>query len=310
MDDMKTVDIVAMGSCYLDINTVNFPLDQKGIPADVELVGGDYDLVPGGSAVNFCRLLQRLGQQTAFIGMAGDDRFGQVLETMLRQQGVRPALVKRPELRTNVSFNITGIKEHILLAAGTANAALSPEFVLPKIQSILGEANMLYLGGCFKLRAFAAAFADVTEMAKKQAAKLAVDHGRIPPATDDNMLEIVRSLALQSDYYLPSREEFLQLWNAATIEEGLRLLQQRAPQLTVVVKDGQNGAWFLDGQKLQQIKAETIEKPSNLTGAGDSFNAGLIAALRKDRQLAEAIGYAHRVAAAHITGRDVSALKL
>lgn len=309
MVNMKTVDVVAIGSCYVDINTINFPIGAEGIPAEVELVGEDYEVVPGGSAVNFCRLLQCLGLHTAFIGMAGDDSFGKMLDSMLREQGIRPALTRHPELRTNIGFNITGAHEHVMLIAGTANAALSPELILPKLQTAIDEASMLYLGGCFKLKAFAAAYAEVAEMAHKEATKIVVDHGRIPSVVTGNLLEVVRTLVLQSSYYLPSRQEFLQLWNVTTVEEGLQLLGQRAPQLIVIVKDGRNGAWFLDGQMVRQVKAELITKPVNLTGAGDSFNAGLITALRADYTLVDAIDFANTVAAAHISGGDVSACK-
>lgn len=239
---MKTIDIVAVGACYLDINAVAFPFDGTGIPAETELLGGTYDVMPGGSAVNFCRLSQQLGQRVAFIGMTGNDHFGEVLASLLDNGGIQPLLMHKPGLLTNISFNLTGTKKsHVMLVVGTANAALAPDIVLPKLQKIIDQVGVLYLGGCFKLKTFQAAFGEVAALTKKHGAKLVVDHGRVPQDTDESMLEAVRNLVAQSDYYFPSREEFLQVWNAADIEKGLRLLSQHYPQLTVVVKDGSNG---------------------------------------------------------------------
>ncbi|MGH7158066.1 MAG: carbohydrate kinase family protein [Candidatus Saccharimonadales bacterium] len=305
---MKSIDIVAIGSCYLDINATDFPFTADGIPAQAELVGGGYELVPGGSAVNFCRLLQSLGQRTAFIGMAGDDQFAEILNNLLTEQKVQPFLVRKQGLLTNISFNLTGAGEsHVMLVAGTASASLTPDVVLPKLHAVVADAELLYLGGCFKLKSFYPAFSEVAKLAKQQGTKLVVDHGRVPKDVANDMLEAVRNLVTQSDYYLPSREEFLGVWNFSDIEEGLRTLRQRAPQLTVVVKDGAKGAWFLDGDTTKQAKPDIIEKPVRLTGAGDSFNAGLIAALRTKRALPDAIAAAHKVAGTYISGRDVTA---
>lgn len=305
---MKSIDIIAIGSCYVDINATDFSFAKEGIPAQAELVGGGYELVPGGSAVNFCRLLQGLGRRTAFMGMAGDDQLAEILNKLLVDQKVQPFLVRRPDLLTNISFNLTGTNEsHVMLVAGTANAALTPDVVLPELQRVVGDAELLYLGGCFKLKSFYPAFTKIAALARQHGLKLVVDHGRFPPGISEDMLKAVRNLVKQGDYYLPSSEEFLQVWDVATVEEGLQLLQQKAPQLTVVVKDGAKGAWFLEDGALKQVKPDAIGKPVRLTGAGDSFNAGLIAALQANLQLPDAIVSAHKVASAYISGREVAA---
>lgn len=122
------------------------------------------------------------------------------------------------------------------------------------------------------------------------------------------MLEAVRTLALSAAYYFPSRTEFCQLWDVIDIDDGLHKLTQLAPGLTVIVKDGANGAFYsLDGA-IQHAEGENVEKVVNATGAGDSFNAGVIAALAKEQSLVHAVAYGCKVAAAKIKSTNLPPL--
>jgi len=305
----KRLDVIALGSCYVDFNAPNYPFSEAGIPSEVELVGSTYEMVPGGSAVNFCVLLERLGLSTGFIGMAGDDPVGKLFDSLLRQAGVLPLMVQDAGLATNVSFGMTNPHgSHIMLVAGTANAALSPEAVLPKVEATIADARVLFIGGCFKLQTFEYDFHRLAEMAAANDASVVVDHNRIPKHTSPGMLEAVRALVLQSTFYLPSREEFCQLWGVDSIEAGLQLLHNKAPGLGVVVKDGANGAYYFANGAVRHVPAEPAKGTINATGAGDSFNAGFMTAIIGDRPIAAAATYACKVAAAKITGQSIPSL--
>lgn len=305
----RNLDVVALGSCYVDINAEKMPFGSDGIPAETELVGAGYEAVPGGSAVNFCRLLAQLGANPAFIGMAGQDPHGEMLGRLLGQNNVQSALILRPYLQTNVSFNMTNLQgEHIMLVAGTANAALDPVAVWSQLEQLLPQSKLLYLGGCFKLKAFEQSFIKVADIASQSGVKLVIDHGRMPTDIAPSMLEAVKQLVLRADYYFPSRKEFCQLWQVSDIEEGLRHLRDQAPELTVVVKDGSNGAFFWADDSIQHVPGEKVKHPVNVTGAGDSFNAGVMAAITQGHELNEAIDYGCRVTAAKIQNQPLPLL--
>jgi sugar/nucleoside kinase (ribokinase family) len=85
-----------------------------------------------------------------------------------------------------------------------------------------------------------------------------------------------------------------------SIEDGLRLLHEQAPKLTVIVKDGSNGAYYWDEHGIQHVPALKVEKVLNATGAGDSFNAGVITALKLGKSMADAVSYGCKIAAAKI----------
>lgn len=306
----KTLDVAALGSCYVDTNLENYPFKETGIPAEVELVGDRYEVTLGGSAVNFCLLLQTLGLKTAFVGMAGTDPNGNLLAELLEKQGIQAALIRREEVLTNIGFNMTNPEgEHIMLVAGTASAALQPELVVPELEKILPNAKMLYLGGYFKLKSLKRAFAQIADDARHHKTALILDHGRIPEGTPREVLETLKQLVPKATYYLPSRKEFCELWSVATIEDGLALLRHKAPSVVTIVKDSTNGAFYLENDHVRHIEAVKIDTIRNVTGAGDSFNAGVIAALTKGYPTGEAVAYGCQVAAAKIQGHVPSLLR-
>lgn len=306
---MKSFDVIAVGSCYVDMNAFDYPLGPTGIANETELVGGQYETVAGGSAVNFCRLLNTLGLRSAFIGVAGTDDMGDMLEGLLATDGVEPRLVRKSEVQTNISFNMTSPSgDHILCVAGTANASLSPGDVLPVLRNAASSAGAMYFGGSFKLTSFVSSFPAIVEVAQENGAALFVDHGRIPKDASPQMLKGVRELVLGADYYLASRGEFTRLWSAGDIEEGIRLLYGKAPKLTVVVKDGANGAYYSEQGETRHVAGSKVDAVSNLTGAGDSFNAGCMAALSAGRPLPDAVAYGCAVAAAKISGQAIPLL--
>jgi sugar/nucleoside kinase (ribokinase family) len=301
-------DIVAIGACYVDTNVDDFPFDKNDIVGE-EIIGKRYEIAPGGSAVNFCRLGIALGLRTAFIGTTGNDANADILEQLLTQEGVQSALIRKPDLQTNISFNITNAHgDHLMFVAGTANAALDPAAVIVKLKELLSEAGVLYLGGCLKLNAFAHAFGEIVSLAKQTSTQLVVDHGRVPDAVSKEMLRAVKDLVVNSTYYFPSREEFCTLWKVSTTEEGLDKLQKTAPNLVVVVKDGANGAFYRANGSTRHFPVKKVDKIVNATGAGDSFNAGVITALRKEHSLPDAIAYGCKVAAAKIKTEDLPTL--
>lgn len=304
---MKQVDTLAVGSCYIDLDVGDMPYDEHGIAADVEMVGGDYHLAAGGSAVNFCRLLQELGVTSAFVGMVGEDEFGSILERLLSEAGVEPMLVRRPDVKTNLSTNLTSHdgKSHNMFTMGTANAALQPDTIMPKLREAIPEAKVLYMGGCFKLKGLQPSFGVIAEIASKGNTTIVVDHGRIPKDVSVESRSMVKALISLAKYYLPSRDEFLNLWEVETIEAGLESLHANAPSVTVVVKDGSNGAYYFENGKVKHVDALKVPKVVKLTGAGDSFNAGFIAAQLRQLPMEECVAFGCSVAAVKISEQEI-----
>src|SRR3954470_20238353 len=103
---MKKYDLLAVGGVYVDIIATNMPFDESGLSVEREYVGPEYEMVAGGSALNFERLCAALDMNTVMVGKVGHDRAGRLLEELIHEAGILPALVLDPAVTTNVSTNL------------------------------------------------------------------------------------------------------------------------------------------------------------------------------------------------------------
>lgn len=297
---MKAGELIAIGGAYLDINAPQFPLTEKGIELETEVVGDKYIVEPGGSAVNFARMCTAMEIPTTFIGKIGKDELGHILACQLLKASIQPCLIESDEVSTNVSFNMINSEGKTIMAlVGSANQALSPEEVYSRASEIIGDSPYLYIGGCFKLKKLMPAFLELAADAKNLGTKIVLDHARLNVAVTESDKETVRNLAITSDIYLPSVDEFMQLWNAPTLKEGMLKFSKQSNSI-IVVKNGAQGALTVVEGKIIVIPSFSVT-PIHTVGAGDSFNAGFIAAQHKEQNLLDSIRFACATAALKIS---------
>jgi sugar/nucleoside kinase (ribokinase family) len=171
---------------------------------------------------------------------------------------------------------------------GSANQALDADSVLEKVTPLLPEVSYLYLGSCMKLKALLPAYGRLVEQAKSTDTKIIIDHGRTTNTTTPEDMAMIRQLVAHADYYFPSTDEFLALWDAPTIEAGL--LGRDWGHTRVALKDGPQGAIGLVDGALVRVPAYNV-KPVNTVGAGDAFNAGVIAVIETGVDFSSALAF-------------------
>lgn len=297
---MKSGNLIAIGAIYVDVNAYNFPFGDEGLAIETEVIGEDYVVEPGGSAVNFAKLCSNMSIPTTFIGKVGNDDPADILVKKMRAAGIEPRLIKSPDVQTNLSFNMASPEgKSIMTVVGSANQALTADEVYEKAAELLTDSPYLYLGGCFKLKALLPAYQRLAKRAKQTDTMIVLDHGRLNNTVTEEEKETVRQLALLADIYLPSCDEFQELWDAASIEEGLINFSAQS-KASIVVKDGSKGAFTVIDSQIHQI-APFKATPTYMIGAGDSFNAGLIAGLYNGMSLLESARFASATAALKIT---------
>ena len=298
---MQQTGILTVGGAYLDINADHFPFSAEGLLPETEVVGGAYELAPGGSAVNFARLCSSLGLPATFIGKIGGDPLGGILADEMRAAGVRPELVVDREVMTNLGLNFTNKDgKSVMAVVGTANHSLTAREVRERVSLVLSTVDYFFIGGCFKLKALMPAFDDLVNIAHEEGAKVVLDHARLNSRTTTTEKTAVRALVHQIDYYLPSVDEFCELWDFASLEEGLLQFTEIAPETTVVVKDGGRGAATVMDGKVVRVPAFDVQL-IHTVGAGDSFNAGFIAATEAGRPLLDSMRFGCATAALKIS---------
>ncbi len=292
--------ILSFGSIYLDINCSNFPFGQGLLP-ETETVGKEYQAELGGSAVNAAKIMAAIGLPATFIGKVGKDIFGQEVSKLLEKRGIKSALIMSPEVQTNLGLNfISSNGKNIQAVVGDANKSLTPEEVQEKIKKLIGDVEYLYLGGFFKLKKIQQVILELAQEAKEAGVKIILDHGRVTNDTSPEQIQQVKKLVTLADYYFPSEDELLAIWQAKNVEAAIQTARAQT-QAVIAVKMAEKGSIGCEQNgKLIKTPAFSV-KPLNTVGAGDSFNAGFIKAQTLGYDVEKSLKFANATAALKIS---------
>ena len=306
---MRKYQILSLGTAYLDINFTSFPFTDA-LFAQRETVGPEYSMKPGGSALNFAIMCASLGLKTLFIGKIGNDEIGKFLIKSLRGHAVLPLLITSKNVQTNLAVHyIKDDGTSIMTSGGSANQNLNAEEALKEFIKIANSVEYLYLGGGFKLHKLLTSYKEFTQEAKKRGVKVILDHGRVTNIVTQKQISLVRDIIPYIDIYLPSKDEFLSVWQAKTIQQGIHKIREISNCL-VVVKNASKGTFFCDRNETHVFSAGILPvKVKNTVGAGDAFNAGLIKALTMGLPLEESVVFATAAAALKVTSSQSLTVK-
>jgi sugar/nucleoside kinase (ribokinase family) len=227
-------------------------------------------LSPGGAAANTAAWLAHQRVNTTLVSRIGDDLGGAHVRAALTTAGVRCAFTVDPDAATGcVVVLVDGDGQRSMLPDRGANARLRAGDLDP---ALLAGARHLHLSGYVLLDASsrpagvaalaAARQAGLTTSVDPQAANLIAD-----PA---GFVELVRGV----DLLLPNTAELAALTGSAELSSARLLLDAVG---AVAVTAGAGGAtWIGPGvwESVPALPADCLDS----TGAGDAFNAGLLAA--------------------------------
>ncbi|HSX06906.1 MAG TPA: PfkB family carbohydrate kinase [Candidatus Saccharimonadia bacterium] len=311
-------EIAFMGLPYVDLIRDDYPFARTGIPPEGELSSPQkYRLAAGGSALNTIRTIGELGvaqEDIAYVGVLGEERadpMGDMFMQLLKDEmpNIQSTLVRAPGVQTNFSDNMTNTSgDHIMLASVPASLAFTTETMLEAVVRIARNARIFYAGSCLKMEAFADGFEQLPELIG-DSAHIMVDHGQMPGGLSPRLTQAVKQFIPQVHTYLPSNKkgEFCDFWRVKTVRDGLHKLYDLAPGLTVIVKDGPNGAHYMRDGEVYTEPAIPVKQGGGATGLGDAFNGGYMTGIMSGMTIPEAVGRANRAGAARYSGRPLSA---
>ena len=283
----KQYTILSMGAIYLDTNCFHYPF-REGLMTETETVGSEYEYVLGGSAVNFARIAASLELGPIFVGKIGNDVPGEIITKLMLKSGIEPALINDSMVQTNINHSyINNEGETIMAVAGSANRSLKPSEALEAVRKYINKIDYLYLGGYFKMKSLHSIYPEIIELAHQAKVGVILDHGRVTNEVSQSEIEILQGLISTIDIYFPSEGEFIKVWGATSVEEGLKHLQTIYSG-TTVVKQGENGATSIKNGKIIHVDAFKVAI-INTAGAGDSFNAGFMKAKTEGCSLQDSI---------------------
>ncbi|MCO1574955.1 PfkB family carbohydrate kinase [Crossiella sp. SN42] len=249
--------------------------------------GGDtrsaVRMVVGGAGANTAAWLAHCGAEAVLIGRIGGDIAGHRVGAELDAAGVTTALVVDESAPTCcVVVLVDEAGQRTMLPDRGANARLSPADIAPA--ALLG-ADHLHLSG-YVLLDEGSRPAGVAALAAARAAGLTTS---VDPqaATLITRLGATRFLELVAgvDLLLPNADELAVLTGSTDPESARDLL---AVVGAVAVTSGDGGAHWVAAGATVNADAPVVDCVDS-TGAGDAFNAGLLAAWRGGAEIAAAL---------------------
>jgi ribokinase len=270
----------------LVVGDVNADLVLRGgdlVPAfgQREQLVDDAELVLGGSGGIVAAGAARLGLRVAIAGCVGDDALGRAMLAAL--DGVDVSAVRMGAEPTGVSVGLARPGDRAVLTALGALAEFRAEHVP---DALLAAARWVHVTSPFLQPGL-----DVAAVAARAAGTTSLDPGWDPHERWE--------LAWEGfDVLLPNAQEAQRLSGEDDAEAAARRLAAQGP--TVVVKRGADGALAVGGGADRAVPSEAGDRdvvrvaapavdPVDATGAGDSFDAGFLAARLAGEGLAGAL---------------------
>ncbi|MFJ1914506.1 carbohydrate kinase family protein [Streptomyces sp. NPDC088147] len=291
-----TFDLLVIGDANPDI--VLGPLDAPLAFGQREQLVDTGLLTLGGSAAIMACGAARLGLEVAFAGRVGNDDAGRFIRTALDARGVNTdALRVDPVLPTPLTVVVTREDgdRTILTSPGTLSAT-GPDDIP---EALLTSSRHVHAASYFLLPKLAEALPGLLATARAHGVTTSLDTNDDPSGTWAPG-RIDATLAV-TDFLLPNAQEALALAAggapdatgspaaAGSLEAAAGALAARGPR--VVVKNGADGALVHDGRTLLRTSGIPA-RPLDTVGAGDSFDAGFIAAFLRGLPIAEALAFA------------------
>ena len=237
------------------------------------------ELVLGGSASITAAGLARLGVPTTLVARVGDDAFGRFTTDALAATGVNTSMIE-----TDVTLP-TGIS--VILSAPGDRAILTVPGTIPtlgtaSVLAALGSARHVHFASYFLQPSLAAGLPNLLAELRSRGITTSLDTNWDPSETWLGLRDVLPHL----DLLLPNREELRALGAAigaapgSSDEDIARHLAARGPR--IVVKAGGDGGWSVAHESPLSTAPGLSVDVIDTTGAGDSFNAGYLAAIAHD----------------------------
>lgn len=263
--------VLVAGDCNVDLVLRGDVHPRFG---QVEQLLDEGVLVLGSSAGIAACGLARLGVATDLVGVVGDDAFGQFARDELAGAGVGVAAVRtHPALATGLSVILSARHDRAILTAIGALGDLTADDVLTAADGH----DHVHVAAFYLLPRLMPELGAVFAELHRRGVTTSIDTNWDPTGTWAHAAEVLP----HADVFLPNAQELRGIAGALGITGADdRALGRAVAALgpDVVVKDGERGGWSAspDGT-FAEVGVRAVDVVDT-TGAGDSFDAGYLAA--------------------------------
>jgi sugar/nucleoside kinase (ribokinase family) len=269
----KRFDVTIVGEINMDLILYGLP---EVMPLERELLASDFRVTLGSSSAILAHNLAALGLSVGFITLLGDDALGSIAMERLAERGVDLTCVKRNSGGTSTGVTILlnhAGKRHILTYPGTMFEMAATDLDM----AYLASGRHFHLSSLFLHKALQPDLPRILRQLKAEGLTLSLDTNDDPDDRWGGVLDEVLGIV---DIFLPNDDEACRITGMPDAESAIEALAKRVP--LVAVKCGKRGALVQVASQRWLLPAACVT-PLDTIGAGDSFNAGFLAAfLRGD----------------------------
>jgi ribokinase len=280
--------VVVVGSYNVGLTVVGQTLPSRG----QTVLGHTFDMGPGGKGSNQAIGARRLGADVVFVAKVGNDVFGESARELFEREGISGPGILETDRHTGVGLILVDDEgSNMIAVAPGANALLTPED-LDGVPGLFDGASVLLC----QLECSVDLFMAAARRARAAGATTILNPAPAVPLPDEAYQLI--------DILTPNQTELAVLTGldpegADHAEETARALIERGTG-EVIVTLGDRGVVRVTSQGADRRPARSMPV-RDTTGAGDAFNAGLVAGLAADRPIEEALDLGIRAGAFCVT---------
>ena len=276
---VSDLDLLVVGDVNPDLVLSGGDLEPRYGQAKVAIPRADH--VVGGSAAIVATGAARLGVRVGVCGVVGDDPAGRLVSDELRTAGVSTSYLRvDPSLPTGISVIFVRSDDRAILTSSGSISALGPDGLgrLPD-----RPARHVHSSGYYLMNeAFTSALPEAFARFRAAGATTSIDTGWDP---DDEWA--LDGVFAHLDLFLPNRAELRAATRRGSITDAMAVVREQG--VDVAVKLGRKGgAAVVDGEPIR-VGAPEPESFADAVGAGDSFNAGYLAAMLSGASVAHAL---------------------
>lgn len=278
------VKIVGIGANVFDTlyNIPTYPTEDTKLRATACKTAG------GGPVATGLVAAQKLGEDTAYIGVLSDDNGGRFLKADFEKYGVKTDLIE-------VKSGYRSFASVLWLCTDTASRTcvfdkgdLPPLVLTDEQKQGVRDAEILMVDGNEMDAAV-----DAAAIARDSGTKVLYDCG--------GLYEGVERLLALTDIMIPSEEFALGHTGCATAAEAAkRLFDLYSPEI-VVITQGKRGGIIYDGEKVTEYPIYPADVVDS-NGSGDVFHGAFAAALVKGFDYLKCCHFSSAVSALKCTG--------
>ena len=289
---MSAFDVLVLGDANPDL--VLRGGDVRPAFGQAERLVDEAKLTVGGSGAIFACGAARLGLRVGFVGVVGDDVFGRFMREELDARGVDTSgLVVDPDHPTGLTVVLSQPEDRAMLTAPGPIGELSSARIDP---ALIASARHVHVSSYFLQRSLAPDLPRIFADVRARGGTTSVDPNWDPSGRWGD--DLLRLLALV-DVFMPNAMEAYSLGHISELDAAIARLRE-AGAGTVVVKLDAGGARAVSVGL--DTSVEGIRVPvRDTTGAGDSFDAGFLAAWLDGQSIEQALAFANACGAISTT---------